>query len=150
MRPSSCCSFKLEQTNRLPRSNTSAPRRISLIDRKALLIIGGCEKTSGSRSRDLTGASHPPEHQTTSPCIRKDETIIMERPEKRQRSAAAPTEEHQSHSSSHISSCWEDAVAWIQSNGGTVHPALTLSSDRSVQTQAQTKPKPKPTPQPKP
>ena len=64
----------------------------------------------------------------------------MERPEKRQRSAAAPTEEHQSHSSSHTSSsCWEDAVAWIQSNGGTVHPALTFSSDRSVQTQAQTK-----------
>ena len=58
----------------------------------------------------------------------------MERPEKRQRSVAAPAEEqHSQHS------CWKDAVAWIQSNGGTVHPALIFSSDRSVRTQAQTK-----------
>ena len=58
----------------------------------------------------------------------------MERPEKRQRSVAAPAEEqHSQHS------CWKDAVAYIQSNGGTVHPALIFSSDRSVQTQAQTK-----------
>jgi len=59
----------------------------------------------------------------------------MERPEKRKRAAAASTEEHPPHSSS-CTSCWMDAVAWIQSNGGTVHPALTFSSSvRSVQTQ---------------
>lgn len=45
------------------------------------------------------------------------------RPEKRKRIATDSS-----------ASCWDDAVDWIRSNGGTVHPALTFSSiDRSVQ-----------------
>ena len=46
------------------------------------------------------------------------------RAEKRQRTAATDSS----------ASCWNDAVEWIRSNGGTVHPALTFSAtDRSVQ-----------------
>ena len=51
------------------------------------------------------------------------------RPEKRQRQSHEVGDTQPC-----FSSCWNDAVAWVRSNGGTVHPALTFSSaDRSVQ-----------------
>jgi len=56
--------------------------------------------------------------------LRQWPTMESARPEKRQRIATTDS----------FASCWDDAVDWIRSNGGTVHPALTFSStDRSVQ-----------------
>ena len=105
-------------------ARTSGGRAFSSIS----LLTHTSHFTPTAHSIYLTSATPP------SPCISKYDVVIMERPEKRQRSVAAPAEEqHSQHS------CWKDVVAWIQSNGGTVHPALIFSSDRSVQTQVQTK-----------